>query len=310
MIRPTLDERVRALRRDRVPFVHARVILAEPPTSARPGDEALVTGDGSLDGFVGGSCAEATVVEQSLELLEPGRDRDGRTVVLRITPTPEPGLSSSTAVTPAGKKVVHNPCLSGGTLEVFLEADLPPPLIAVAGRAPIAAALRSIGAAAGFELRSYAGPDDLPGDTAAAVVASHGIGEEQLLVGAVEADVPYVGLVASPRRGTAVLAALPLGEEQKARIHTPAGFDIGARSPEEVALSILAEIVSLRPRPQVRPAPASGEVTGFATDPVCRMSVRMGPDAVRLVHEEAVVWFCGSGCRDAFAADPAAYAGG
>jgi xanthine dehydrogenase accessory factor len=103
-----------------------------------------------------------------------------------------------------------------------------------------------------------------------------------------------------------------VSEERRAHIHTPAGLDIGARTPEEVALSILAQIVSLRPRPEVRPVapPAATEETGYATDPVCGMSVRTGPDAVRSVHEGAAVWFCGPGCRDAFAADPAAYVRG
>ncbi len=135
--------------------------------------------------------------------------------------------------------MVHNPCLSGGTLELFLEAFEPPPLVLVVGDAPIARALRDLGAQLGYDLRPFDGP--VPPDAAAVVVASHGRGEEPALSAALDAGVPYVGLVASPRRGAAVVAALDVAEDLKARIHTPAGLDIGARTAPEVALSILAE---------------------------------------------------------------------
>src|SRR6516165_4200597 len=119
MLRQDLSNRCQELRAARVPFVYARVVLAAQPTSAKPGDEAIVLPDGTMEGFVGGACAESTVRDQSLTLLETGE-----TMVLRITPDPEPEQ--------AGRLVVHNPCLSGGTLELFLEAFEPPPLVVVA----------------------------------------------------------------------------------------------------------------------------------------------------------------------------------
>jgi xanthine dehydrogenase accessory factor len=306
--RQDLAERSAQLRAARVPFVHARVILAEAPTSARPGDEAIVTVDGDLIGFVGGTCAEATVREQALGLL--ANAGSANTLVLRVTPVVEEGPAGQT-----GKRVVHNPCLSGGTIEIFLQAEIPPLVVAVAGRAPIAGALRDLGEHAGFDVRSYEAPGEFPADTGAIVVAAHGAGAEaDLLVAALDAGVPYVGLVASRRRGRGVVDSLPLPDELKRQIHTPAGLDIGARRPEEVALSILAEIVALRPRARPpdetsRPlasAPATGE---WAVDPVCGMSVRTGPDALRVSYHGAAIWFCGPGCRDAFAADPASYGG-
>jgi xanthine dehydrogenase accessory factor len=297
-----LAQRSAELRAGRTPFVHAQVILAEPPTSAQPGDEAIVTGDGALFGFVGGTCAEATVRERALALL--GSEDGSRTTLLRITPSPDNGEPHH-----PGKQVVHNPCLSGGTIEVFLEAEVPPRLVVVAGRAPIASALTSLGAHAGFEMQGYAGPGSLPADTAAVVAASHGAGEEELLVAALKAGVDYVALVASPRRGRAVVSALPVDDGAKARVHTPAGLDIGARTPEEVALSILAEIVAYRPRPRARPPALSmdGSPGGFATDPVCGMVIPIGTGTWHLRDEGADVWFCGPGCRQAFAAEPAAY---
>jgi xanthine dehydrogenase accessory factor len=305
MVHRDLAERSADLRAARLPFVHAQVILAEPPTSARPGDKAIVTGDGVLFGFVGGTCAEATVRERALALLARlGDDEASDTAVLRITPTPESGGAAH-----QGKQVVHNPCLSGGTLEVFLEAELPPRLVVVAGRAPIATALTALGAHAGFEMQPYAGSTSLPPDTAAVVAASHGSGEEELLVAALNAAIPYVALVASPRRGRVVVDALPLNDELKARVHTPAGLNIGARTPEEVALSILAEIVASRPRrpPPVLPAESRTSPAAFTTDPVCGMVVPIEDGTLHGRHGDTDVWFCGPGCRQAFEAEPAAY---
>jgi xanthine dehydrogenase accessory factor len=143
-----------------------------------------------------------------------------------------------------GLVTVGNPCLSGGTLEIFLEAMLPPKLVCVHGDGPVAQALADVGRALGHEMCAPADP--LPDDLAALVVASHGHGEEPLLEKALRAGVPYVGLVASRRRGTAVLASLDVSDEQRSRVHTPAGLDIGARTPAEIALSIYVQLVSER----------------------------------------------------------------
>ena len=136
-----------------------------------------------------------------------------------------------------------------------------------------------------------------------------------MLRGALAAGVPYIGLVASPRRGAAVLDALDLADDERARITTPAGFDIGARTPEEVAVSILAEIVSRRPRERSRthdatnagsaPDTPSPEVS--AIDPVCGMTVAAIDTTRHHDHEGRRHWFCGSGCAAAFAADPATF---
>jgi xanthine dehydrogenase accessory factor len=230
---------VDSLRSDRTPFVLATVVRAERPTSAKPGDRAVVLPDGSIEGFVGGHCAESTVLSQGLRLLETGES-----TLLRITPTEEAETVTDGLVT------VGNPCLSGGSLDIFLEAMLPPMLVHVHGEAPVARALVLLGQAMGHEVRRppVADPvaEELPADLAAVVVASHGRDEEPLLEAALLAGVPYVGLVASPKRGSAVLASLTVTDEQRARVRTPAGLDIGARTAAEVALSVYAQLVAER----------------------------------------------------------------
>ena len=245
---PELSDRAATLRAQRVPYVHARVVRVERPTSAKPGDEALVLADGTVEGFVGGSCAESSVRAHSLAVLDSGDAR-----LVRIAPS---ATYDAGRVDPPGTVTEVNHCLSGGTLEVFLEPVMPAPLVAVHGDTPITRALLAFGSALRYHIVPAAGAA-LDG-AAAVVVASHGRGEREVLVAALHAGVPYVGLVASRRRGEAIVAALDVDEELRSRVRTPAGLDLGARTPEEVALSILAEIVATRPDPAGRYHPGSG----------------------------------------------------
>ena len=300
---PDIARRAAELRADRVPFVHATVVFAERPTSAKPGAEAVVYPDGTIEGFVGGTCAESTVRAQSLALLDSGEP-----LLLRITASEEP-----TSAVVDNKLTVHNPCLSGGTLEIFLEPVVPAPLFVVRGDSPIAAALAALADRVGYHVTTRGGAEapDLASDltgAAAVVVASHGRDEEDALVAALAAGVEYVGLVASRKRGESVVAGLDVDEAARARVHTPAGLDIGAHTPEEVAISILAEIVAERRRPTGQPVVTEAPVeTGPATDPVCGMTVATVETSLHLDHDGTRYWFCGTGCLRAFAADPSAY---
>lgn len=298
--------RAQQLRRERVPFVHARVIRAEKPTSAKPGDEAVVLSNGAIEGFVGGTCAEATVRAQALALFEQRQTR-----MLRITPNDESGRGL-----PSDTVLAHNPCLSGGALEIFLEPVIPPPLVLVHGESPVARALVAIGKALGHDvLTAPFGIGAAVGTYEGAwavVVASHGRGEEETVRAALAAGVPYVGLVASPKRGTAVVASLDLDDEQRTRLHTPAGLDIGAVTAEEVALSIFTQIVALRPgqwraADDVQPHEAAPAGMAPGIDPVCGMTVAPVTASLHLDHLGVRYWFCGSGCLRAFSAEPASY---
>ncbi|WP_445529882.1 XdhC family protein [Streptomyces cyslabdanicus] len=306
MTNAELLTRADALRHGRTPFVLATVVHVERPTSARPGDSALVLPDGTVEGFVGGSCAETTVQLQGLRVL-----RTGESVLLRITPGADTGAEGPPGPG-EGLVTVANPCLSGGTLDIFLEANLPPALAYVYGHAPIARALLDVGRVLGLDARPASPAGPLPPDLDVVVIATHGRDEETVLIDAVRAGIPYIGLVASPKRGAAVLTALDLTEEQRARIHTPAGLDIGARTPAEIALSVYAQIVALRPQ-AARAAPPAAESTAPRiltedVDPVCGMTVAITPDTLSLDRAGTRVYFCGPGCRHAFADDPSRYA--
>src|SRR5215471_11858144 len=326
-MRAELFERVRELRDGRTPFVVATVVRVAKPASAHPGDSAIVLPDGSIEGFVGGMCSEATVRTQGLRQLA-----SGRSVLLHITPPSEagladagPGLADLGMPGPAGsgeaadmenEVTVGNPCLSGGALDIFLEVMRPPALVHVYGDTPVARALAAVGGAAGADVRPTTNAAEaIPPDATAVVVASQGGDEHRVLTAALRAGAPYIGLVASRRRGAAVLDALGLDAGERARVHTPAGLDIGAQSPGEVALSIMAEIVSVTATTgpfgitarSSGDGPAASRGPEEATDPVCGMTVAVTESAIYVEAQQGRVYFCCQSCRDAFAADPGRY---
>jgi xanthine dehydrogenase accessory factor len=280
MMPPALSRRAEELAERGEPFATATVVRVQRPTSARPGNTALVLGDGTLEGFVGGDCAEESVRTYALKAIDSGEP-----LMLRIVPfggEEDPGVVT-----------VQNPCLSGGMIEVFLEPVVRAPRVLVEGDTPIVHALLKLGGELGLEMVGGAfevRPDDL-----AVIAAGHGRGEVPVLTAGLEAGVPYVGLVASRRRGAGVLGELKgdgVPQERLDRIDTPAGFDIGARTPEEIALAILARIV------QIRRAPKQ-QVT--AVDPVCGMAVTVTPGTPSAERDGETVYFCCDGCRTAFA---------
>jgi xanthine dehydrogenase accessory factor len=299
-----IAERVHELTGARQPFVHATVVRAQAPTSAVPGDDAVILADGSIEGFVGGVCAETSVRAAALDTL-----RDGNTLLLRVLPD-----SSEEFPAVPGAQVVVNPCLSGGAIEIFLRPVLPRPLIGVAGETtPIGAAVVTLAGFLDLETTkplAYAG-------ASAVVVAGLGRDDEKAIRLALDAGVPRIALVASRTRSAAVLDAMELTASERSRVRPHAGIDIGARTHKEIALSVLAEIVrdlrhaapDAKPRRLLAVADISEisrdggvGIARTAVDPVCGMTVVLGDDTPRATVDGVEHWFCCVGCRDRFVA--------
>ena len=314
MINDAIRRRQQELAERREPFVTATVVKVENPTSASPGDVALVPSDGVLEGFVGGICAENSVRLYALQALARGAP-----LLLRIMPdTADAGAAAvgdgQVIASDAGSVTVRNPCLSGGAIEIFLEPTVPPPRVLVAGDSPIAAALAQIGPSVGFEVVVHAGSTvEASADDLALIVAGHGRDEIEPLLAGLQAGVPYIGLVASRRRGAAVretLVSAGADPDAVARIESPAGLDIGARHAGEIALSLLARVVEVRRAVEVSdagagvvlPAPApdaSSRVETFV-DPACGMTVVVDADTPRSERDGETVYFCCEGCKRTF----------
>jgi xanthine dehydrogenase accessory factor len=287
-----LVERIDELTRSRVPFVQATVVRAQEPSSARAGDRAIVLADGSIEGFVGGQCAAGSVRTAALGALETGEG-----ILLRVLPEAE----GSFPQTP-GASIVVNPCLSGGALEIYLEPLLPSPLLHLVGGSPTAEAVAALAPALGFVVERAA-EGAHPAGAVAAIVSSHGGDEAGPIRAALDAGVRFVGVVCSRTRGQVLLEELALGEDERRRVHVHVGLDIGARTPPEIALSIMAAVVrgirleglTAAPAPDpARPTPAQ------AVDPVCGMTVTVVASTPHALVDGVDHWFCNPGCRDAF----------
>ena len=306
---PTADSltaRAHDLASRREPFVHATVVRAQHPTSAHAGDTALVLPSGEIQGFVGGNCVESSVREYSRQVLASQEP-----LLLRVVPG-EPSRAAG-----EGAVEVSNPCLSGGAIEIFLQPRIPAPRVVVVGSTPVAQSLAALGSGVGLAVELTDGESAAPrADDAALIVASHGKAEEVALESALRAGVPYVALVASGTRGAAVLESLDVDPAQRASVFTPAGLKLGARTPGEIALSILAQLIQERAKsrhaapltaPVTAPEPAA-DAPAMAVDPVCRMTVAAADSSLQLEHNAVTVYFCSPGCRAAFRKDPERYA--
>ena len=268
------------------PFALATVVSVRRPASARQGDRALVTPDGRLQGWVGGACSEPAVVREALRALAEGTTR-----LLRICP---PGSAEGEE----GVVVAESACASEGTVEVLVEPQLPQPLLAVVGDSPAAATLRRLSEGIGWKVTS-----DLGAGAEAVVIATMGRGDAEALDAALATPAGYVGLVASSRRAGVELAALReqgLDEATLARVRSPAGLDLGPLTQSEIAVAVLAEIVAWRHGR----GPLAATALEEAVDPVCGMTVAVGPDTPWAEHGGVTYRFCCPGCRGRFARDP------
>ncbi len=335
----SLAPRIAVLEAEGSRFAVATVVAVQRPTSAKPGARGIVHPDGTIEGWVGGSCAQPVVVREALRALVDGQPR-----LLRLSKSgPAEGRRADGIV-----ELVMT-CHSGGTLEIYVEPHLPAPQLWLVGTTPIVGALASLGGAAGWRVAVFdpeADNDAFPGaervlqETALArfetdaapyvIVATQGIWDEEALRSVFRRDVSYVGLVASPTRSQHVRAWLrdegKVSDERLAALRAPAGLDLGAETPEEIAISILGELVQVRRgrAPFVAapgPATLAGDVGTAAhetilqpvlddivlLDPVCGMTVDRARARHLAEHEGVVYAFCRMGCRTAFIQEPGAY---
>ncbi len=279
------------------PHVLASVVRVTPPASTKRGDRALVTPEGVIVGWVGGACSEPIVIREALRALATGKPQ-----LLRIGPS---GTAESA---PPDVVAAESACASEGTVEVLLEPSVARLLLVVVGESPAAHTLAALARTIGWRVS-----DRLVEDADAVVVATMGHGDERTLEAALAFGADYVGLVASSRRASTVLASLRrrgVGEEALARIRSPAGLDLGPSSQEEIAVAILAELVAWR---HLRAPETAGEIAaqpaGEAVDRVCGMIVSTLGNRETISYDGVAYWFCCSGCRERFEADPTRYLG-
>jgi xanthine dehydrogenase accessory factor len=281
-------ERAAALRQEGRPFVLATVVRSVKPASARPGDRALLLGEGRPIGWVGGGCVHTAIEREAALALANAAPR-----LVRISPSPrdEDG-------------VVNYPmtCHSGGTLEIYLEPVLPAPELVVLGESPVAEALATLAGPLGFRLRTSL--EKVATADVWVVAAAMSSDEDHPLVReALERGFDYVAMVASRRRAEALMVELRaegVGDEVLDRLKAPAGLDIGAATAAEIALSILAEIVQRR-RANAH-TPAAAPPTTFAIDPMCGMQVDIATAKLTAEKDGQTYYFCAPSCRRAFLA--------
>jgi xanthine dehydrogenase accessory factor len=341
-------DRLAQLEREHATFAIATVVARQSPVSSHLGDRALIFADGRMEGFVGGSCSRDIVRRHALETIAARQP-----VLLQIRPDgrPEAGRAQAdTGVDRAERVVIPMSCSSEGAVDVYIEPRVPLRRMVIVGLTPVAEALAHLAASLEYDVVRVVVENELRdiGDGAAAaargvriielkalapllaalgertrcdtiaIVASQGHYDELALDVLLAAPIAFTGLLASRRRAATVLGVLAqqgIAPERLAMIHNPVGLDIGARSPGEVAVSILAEVIANDRSPNSSRAAASvapgaapvSTVALVAVDPVCGMDVETNGALNRHDHDGRTYVFCCAHCRSAFATDPARY---
>lgn len=302
-------------------FALATVVWRRGPSSGKQGCRAVVMPSGSVYGWIGGACAEPTVVREARHALAEGVPH----LVFLGSPDEVASVSRD------GMTSVPMSCQSEGALEVYIEPVEPRPHLVVVGRSPMAETLVILAQGIGWRTvlvdADGSSPSDHPTagtvvnglDLEAAgvherslvVVATQGHHDEEAVERAVAAGPAYVGLVGSRMRGASVLDFVRdrgVSSDALERVHLPAGLDLGKVSHREIAVAILAELVQLRAAGALGEGmPASVPEVAEATDPVCGMTVEIGTARHTTDHEGLTFYFCCPGCRKSFEDDPAAY---
>jgi xanthine dehydrogenase accessory factor len=246
------------------PFALATVVRTVAATAAKAGAKAVILPDGTIsEGWIGGGCARAAVLKAAKDALADGRSR----LVSVQPPEALDGQGHKAGEEQGGVRFAKNMCPSQGTMDIFVEPVLPQPQIVVCGSSPVAVALADLARQVGFsvtvcapaaEQSAFADADKriegyaLPVEDVGAryiVVSTQGRGDEAALLAAVAVNADYLAFVGSKRKAEALRATLAqrgITPEHLAKLKAPAGLDLGAITPDEIAISILAEIIHVR----------------------------------------------------------------
>jgi xanthine dehydrogenase accessory factor len=299
------------------PFVLATVVWCERPTSAKPGAQTLIRANGECTGWIGGSCTQPVVLREALRMLREG----GEPYLLRLGTT-----ESATSIARSDVRIFPMSCTSGGVLDIYMEPHLPLPQLLLIGDSPVIAALRQLAPVLHFAITQVSSADlsqTRLDERTYILVASHGQYDEEALEQALRSPACYVGMVASRKRGEACrkyLRESGLTAAQIERLKVPAGLDVGAVTPEEIAASILAELVQVRRgqagssehtaialeegQPQSHDVVAAVEAT---IDPVCGMTVEIATAQHHSTYEGRDFYFCCPACKRQFERNPQEY---
>lgn len=313
-------------------FALVTVVRSDSPTSAKPGAKAIVLADGTIEGWIGGGCAQPAVIKTARQAL-----RDGQPRLIRITPDTQGDVDEG--ITEFGMA-----CHSGGTLDIFIDPVTVKPTLLILGSAPAAQVLTGLAARVGFhvviadrKLTRVQFPeadvvlDSLEGIALRApafvVVATQGRRDEAALEAALATGAEYVAFVSSARKADKLRQYLKERGHDPARVEAiiaPAGVPTGAVTPEEIALSVLAGVSQARragqgsvsaaaalgsPQPQPAPEPTAGGdgEAGEAIDPVCGMTVGIADADHVAEHEGRRYYFCCAHCQHSFEKEPGKY---
>jgi xanthine dehydrogenase accessory factor len=311
-------EQASELARSGQTFALATVVWRQGPSSSKQGSRAIITSDGELHGWIGGACAEPVVIREAKQVMSDGNPR------LLLLGSPD----QFGAAVPEGMTVVPISCQSEGALEIYIEPVLPVPHLVIVGSSPMAHTLAELARALDWctdllsteDFTAARSGKQCAGERSMVIVATQGHGDEDMIERAVAMRPAYLGLVASRRRGEAVLGYLAdrgVPEDQLGRIRVPAGLDLGRTTHEEMAVAILAELVQLRasgaltdvpaPRAELGREPRTELKLAEVVDPVCGMTVMANASAMPIEHDGITYYFCCAGCHRTFDEHPEAY---
>jgi len=312
-MRDILDQ-VQRLRAEHRPFALATVVVANQPTSGTPGARAIITSDAKIEGWVGGHCAQPTVVRQSLAALEDGQPR-----LVVLSPDAEVDVSPKAGVIP-----VTMTCAGQGELQIFVEPFLPRAELVVIGSSPVARMLAQFGSLLDFEvwacdpnadMDAFPQADRLMEDLEAlksqlsprsyVVVATFGGYDEAAIEAALASQASYVGLVASKKRMASIVAFLQehgVSAEQLQRLKRPVGLSGRALRPAEIAFSVMAALVEVRRDGLGLSLEEVPDPRAEAIDPICGMTVDIATAMHKTERHGQMYYFCCAGCQAKFEA--------